>query len=157
MDVDPLDQAKRLLHIEDVYLVKAQAWLAEGFEPKLVDAGELIAQHKQVVAQATLGEVSDGDERLHYLFRVYLDLGMRLVPKAATEQPQEEHEPEVLACTEATFVAEYRCDQELDEEALRVFSQRNAGYHIWPFWREYLVSQCDRLRLPRVMVPTIRV
>jgi len=62
-----------------------------------------------------------------------------------------------MACTVATFVAEYRCYQELNEEALRVFSQRNAAYYIWPFWREYLVSQCDHLRLPRVLVPTMSV
>ena len=72
-------------------------------------------------------------------------------------KPREDHEPEVLACIEATFIAEYRYDEELDEKGLGEFAHRNAGYHIWPFWREYLVSQCDRMRLPRVIVPTMRV
>jgi hypothetical protein len=29
----------------------------------------------------------------------------------------------------------------------------NASFHLWPFWREYVVSQCNRMNLPKISIP----
>lgn len=64
--------------------------------------------------------------------------------------------PAVLARIEATMVGEYHTPEDPGKEALDVFAAGNAGYHVWPFWREYLVSQSERMRLPRAFVPTVQ-
>jgi len=30
---------------------------------------------------------------------------------------------------------------------------RTASFHIWPFWREFVISQCNRMNLPRAVLP----
>ena len=39
------------------------------------------------------------------------------------------------------------------QDALEHFALRNASFHVWPYWREYLANQCRRMNLPPVMLP----
>ena len=48
-------------------------------------------------------------------------------------------------------------DTSLDDDSLKAFALNNASYHIWPFWREYLMSMCNRMNLPKIAVPTFQV
>ncbi|MES1941413.1 hypothetical protein T5B8_14305 [Salinisphaera sp. T5B8] len=160
----PLQRAIDALSFNDVYIARTEAWLADGFEPQYSDTAQLEISWKHVVTQSQVATlVSDeGDERL--LFRVMIDLGMRLneVKDQKSEKPDADEETspsdnsdldEIYACVEASFVAEYEMKGELDEEAMRTFSLNNASYHVWPYWREYLMSQCTRMNLPKVAVP----
>jgi hypothetical protein len=64
----------------------------------------------------------------------------------------------VSAVIEAQFCAEYlMADKDLDEEALTFYALHNASYHVWPYWREYLMNMCNRLNLPKIPVPTMQV
>ena len=145
-----LERAKAVLDIQDVWLHQSSAWMAKDFDPKFSEIEHIGVQYKHVVARATFAEVTDGEQQAPYLYRVYIDLGMRIVSKEANP-------PNALASVEATLVAEYQTSEDPGEDALNAFAARNASHHVWPFWREYVVSQCDRMRLPRVMVPTMHL
>ena len=58
---------------------------------------------------------------------------------------------------EAEFVAEYAMGEQLEKDCLDEFALRNASYHVWPYWRELLMSQCTRMHLPRLVMPTTQV
>lgn len=154
-----LDAAKECLRIQDVWLQQSQTWIEKGFDPKYPQAERYIAQHKHRVARATFGELTDDDTpQAGYLFRVYLDLGLRLLPAADDSLSGDKtttDETEVAATIEATFVAEYISAVDPGEAAIHAFATRNASYHVWPFWREFVANQCERMRLPRVMIPTM--
>ncbi|WP_395341847.1 hypothetical protein PN836_020255 [Ningiella sp. W23] len=62
-------------------------------------------------------------------------------------------ELDIIAHVECTITAIYALKIELDKEALDEFGMKNSGIHVWPYWREFLTTSCDRLRLPRVMLP----
>ncbi len=160
---DALEQAKKCLQIRDVWMNRSKAWIADGFDPKYSRVKAVSAQFKHGVSRYTFSEVTDKDKQeSQFLFRVYLDLGMRLIPGIDPEQdPEDKTDQEaqdmVLAQLEAVMVAEYLTDNDPGQDALEAFAAQNASYHAWPFWREYLVSQCERMRLPRVMVPTMMI
>lgn len=80
--------------------------------------------------------------------RIVLGFGVRWI-----REPDERDE-EVRAFIEADYVAEYIMDKRLDQEVIDAFALQNASYHAWPYWREFLSSQCERLRMPRLMLPT---
>ena len=48
-------------------------------------------------------------------------------------------------------------DENLEEDSLKVFALHNVSYHVWPFWREYLMNMCSRLNLPPVTLPTMQL
>lgn len=63
----------------------------------------------------------------------------------------------VKALIEAEFIAEYTMKQTLGKASLDEFSLKNVSYHVWPYWRELISSQCDRMHLPRAVLPTVQL
>ena len=150
--------------------------MAEGFEPKYdpdVDALEVQFQH--VVTESSVLEIEDDGEAPARLFRVFIRLGARLVapPSApreseaaahtapSTDRAGEEHrdsvDPDsVRALVTGMMVAEYDMEGKPSETALKAFALRNASYHVWPYWREFLASHCVRMNLPKVVLPAVQ-
>jgi hypothetical protein len=160
-----LERAKRCLQIHDVWIRFANAWIADNYDPIYSHLHSPGVQFKHAVARFTLAELTPANaeqtKQETYLFRVYLDLGMRLVSGLEDEgknsSGESNQEASVLAQVDATMVAEYHAAEDPGYEALDAFAAKNVSYHVWPFWREYLVSQCERMRLPRVFIPTMQL
>ncbi len=147
---DELQQAIDCLTIRDVYLRKSSAALMDDFEPKYdADTENLAVQFKHIVTQSNVLELEDDSGERTHLFRVFVDLGTRWV----MPETEDAESPDVKAFIEGTMVAEYQLDGEPGPEALKKFAMKNASYHIWPFWREYLSSQCVRMNLPKLVMP----
>lgn len=153
----PLQQAIKCLKIRDVLMRKTQAFIADDYEPKYDPAIEdLAVQLMHVVRLGRVLEIEDGEQSLQ-VFQVFIDLGARWVRSVeVVEGAAEDSEPPVQAQIEATFVAEYELKEDLPKEALDAFALKNASYHVWPYWREYLSGQSMRMGLPKVMVPTVQ-
>ncbi|MDB2387338.1 hypothetical protein N9W21_08375 [Shewanella sp.] len=141
-----LQQAIDSLVIHDVYLKSSQAHCADDFDPKSIEVDSLLIQQMHVVHRSELVQI-DGDGQL---VRVYIRLGNRW------GSPTESDEPDIKAFVEADFIAEYQLTSKLEQEAIDEFALKNASYHVWPYWRELLSSQSERLRLPRVVLPTVQ-
>ncbi|CAK1760255.1 MULTISPECIES: hypothetical protein [Vibrio] len=143
-----LQKAIENLVIEDVYQKGARAFCADDFDPKSSsEMQEIHVQQMHVVHKSEMVQIEDDGE----LLRVFVRLGTRwIVPSENTD------EPDVKAAIESDFIAEYRMNSPLAQECIDEFSLKNASYHVWPYWREYLSSQCERMRLPRVVLPTVQ-
>lgn len=142
-----LQQAIDSLKIGDVYLKSTRAECLDDFDPKFADVREsLLMQQMHVVHRSEVIQVGDEGQWL----RIYIRLGTRWV------MPHEMDEPEVKAFIEADFIAEYQMTEPLDQASIDEFALKNASYHVWPYWRELLSAQCERLRLPRIVMPTMQ-
>lgn len=155
----PLQKAIECLQIRDVLMRRSQAFIADDFEPKYDSAIEdLAVQLMHVVRLGRVLEIEDGEQK-RQIFQVFIDLGARWVRSVEVVEGEAEgeiQEPPVLAQVEATLVAEYELKEELGKEALDAFALKNASYHVWPYWREFLAGQCLRMGLPKVVVPTVQ-
>ena len=158
--ITPLQPAVVCLQFRDVLIYNAEAFTVDDLDPKPCTGlyGRQI-QLKHMVSHSQVLEVEDG-EQTQQLFRVFIQLGARWVEAAPREQGGGEGtvaEEQVKAQIEATLIAEYALTDHPGKEALDAFALKNASYHVWPYWREYLSSQCQRMGLPKVVVPTIQV
>ncbi len=143
-----LQKAIDSLQIQDVYLRELLAHCQPDFDPKYHASEEGLAlQTKHFVKQSMVLTIDD-----QQVLQVFIELGARWVD----EKEQEESES-VKVLIEAEFVAEYLMNETLDKESIDEFSLKNASYHIWPYWRELLTSQCSRMRLPCITIPTIQL
>lgn len=157
-----LQKAIDTLQIRDVYLRDFVARCIGGFDPKYdADFSELSLETMHGVKESAVVEVDEegGAERL---LRVIVVLGVRWINETGfNEVSEEELESNnffpVCAFIEAEFVAEYSIEGELEQACIDEFALKNASYHVWPFWRELLASQCVRMNLPRLMLPTVQL
>lgn len=143
-----LQRAINHLAISDVYLVASAARHAEDFNPKAAHALEGLKV--QTMHLARRSEILETEKSDQYLLRIVLGFGVRWI----SESEVEEDAPQIRAFVEADYVAEYLMDERLEQDAIDAFALQNASYHVWPYWREYLMSQCERLRMPRLILPT---
>jgi preprotein translocase subunit SecB len=144
-----LQKAIDSLQIQDVYLRDLVARCEGDFDPKYnADFESLVIQTKYHVKQSVVVELS-GQENL---LRVYVDLGARWVDEKSQDKASSEK-----ALIEAGFIAEYTMNEMLDKDSIDDFSLKNVSYHIWPYWRELLSSQCDRMHFPRVVLPMVQL
>ncbi|MEW8426133.1 MAG: preprotein translocase subunit SecB [Candidatus Thiodiazotropha sp.] len=148
---DDLQYAIECLSIRDVYMRSSNSALEGNFEPKYdTELENLEVQYKHVVTQSNVLELNEGEENAIQLFRVFVELGARLV----LPLKEDNDEPVVMAYIEGVMVAEYQMDNNPGPEALKTFALKNASFHVWPYWREYLSSQCLRMNLPKLVLPT---
>lgn len=142
-----LQQAIDSLVIHDVYLKASQAQCADGFDPKFANEEEdLLIQQMHTLRKTEVVKVEDGGE----LLRIFMVLGVRWVAAEDVEQP------DIKAFIEGDFIAEYQIGAHLDQACIDEFASKNASYHVWPYWREFLSTQCERMRLPRVVLPAVQ-
>jgi len=152
---DLLQKAIDSLNIQDVFFVSSIMKLSDDFEPKYnSDIEYLGIQFKHLVKKHLTFEVENGDAK-EKIFRVYVELGARWVIE---QDGTTESEPEsnVCAIVEGSVVAEYQMLDDPGDDALREFALNNASFHVWPYWREYLMSQSNRMNLPRTVLPAVQ-
>lgn len=149
---EALERAKRCLQFEDIYQSRVEAWLVDGFDP-LFDAGKgYRLQFKHHVTKAAIIELKENGADLA-VFRVYIDVGVRLLRKSVAKSKKDSA---LVAQIEASYCVDYRLkDKKLkdDAEALDEFALKNASYHLWPYWREFAMSQALRMNLPKIALP----
>lgn len=156
MDKKLLQEAIDSLNVKDVYIFRANSFLMPGVDPKYDNSFKnLLVSFKHVVVSSEIVEISTGDTKKVNLFRIYIDLGVRW--KKLDEETEETIEKNTAVLIETTFIAEYEMVHEVTEEALKEFALHNASYHVWPYWREYLANQCDRMNLPKITIPIMQL
>lgn len=149
---DALQKAIDCLTIQDVYLRSSSAVLEDAFEPKYAPyLDKLEVQFKHVVTHLNVLDLKQDDNTIH-LFRVFVELGARWVLPVGKDDRSDD--PKVMAYIEGVMVAEYQMHTNPGEEVLKAFALKNASFHIWPYWREYLTSHCLRMNLPKLVLPT---
>lgn len=161
MSNELLQKAIRCLAISDVYLRDTRATLNKDFDPKI--AGQqldtMLRFGAERVDQVDAEQVAGVEEtkQTFKLVRIHLAAGLRFVTAGLGEDVHsnpDEMSKQVKAEITATYIAEYRVTcNDLDLDAVQEFAQRNAGYHVWPYWREYVQSVCGRMHLPAVIMP----
>lgn len=157
MDQELLKQAQQRLRIKDVYQVEAHAKAAQGPDPGQ-DSGEQdpALQTKHLVRQSVVLKPV-GEEKLPDIFRVYIELGVRWKSTQDPAVEEDSEDNESWSEIGATYVAEYEIQQDLEPDALTMFALHNASYHVWPYFREFVASQCQRMNFPKLVMPMMRL
>ena len=140
-----LQQAIKHLRIADLYVRDLVCKCCDDFDPKYSDVETLVVKSKYVVTKSEIVQIDE-----EQLFRVFIEVGIKW-------SQEEKSEVDYLAWIEAEYIAEYKITSELQKDCLDEFALKNVSYHVWPYWRELLASQCERIRLPRTLLPMTQV
>jgi len=79
-------------------------------------------------------------------------VGIRSIEGSEDNESQDDVDD--LVTIIASFDAIYASSSKLTKEQLEAFAENNVGYHVWPYWREYIQSTCQRIGVsPGLPVP----
>lgn len=157
-----LQQAIDNLKIQDVYVRSLTAYCADDFEPKFHDFESIEIQFLHFVRGSAILEVADEqkpDAEPVKIFRVFLRLGARWMDTGVSEAKDGNEETTNLkevAKIEGRMTAEYQMTSDISTEALSAFAKQNASFHVWPYWREIVASQCSKMNLPVLTMPAVQ-
>ena len=158
MSAELIQHAIRCLAVQGVYLRETQFTQSNDFDATLPQGFELAVQHRAVPEALHLVEIKeDGTDVKHNLMNVRFSCGLRLID--AHRVKDNDPATGVVGEIAATFVAQYLIlpDTKPSRAALDAFAKSNAGYHVWPYWREYIQSICARAGLPVVTIPMYQI
>lgn len=167
MNRELIDRAVQALAIEAVYLGNSRVHRKEGFFPQLIEEElALVPQYKSgpTGTWINLRANQESSETAPAAILLIFSAGVRLVDGqalAAVQQRADVPEEAQYLEIEAEFCAQYRLSPTADQDGLRPaieeFGRHNLGYHVWPYWREFVQSTCARLGIPPIPVPMYRL
>lgn len=163
MDQELISTAARALGIQGVHLRESEVRCKRGFHPPFIEASlSLIPQYRGGV-DGRFELISANLEETGEPVRVVLfhfNAGVRLVDAEQADGGELADDHVYLELT-ARFCAQYQVDAEADTDALgpalNEFALYNVGYHVWPYWREYVQATCARIGIPPIPIPMYRI
>lgn len=155
---------KDSLLFRDVYITGNTSSLHQDFDPKYVlNLDSLYVQTFSFIDRHEIVGIKDADSgKEKKIFRSYFEFGARWLSDTEEgedsptldDSTKKEDTRTVRATIEASIVSEYVLLQEFDEETLIKYATDELSIEVWPFWREFLVSQISRMHLTGVKMPT---
>jgi hypothetical protein len=140
-----------IITFHDAYLAEGSAKTFEGFEPKYeIDLFCLDIQTRAYVKKSEVSELVDDADGDFGLFKVIVGFGARWIRDSSVPEP----DMEICAMIESEFIAEYIMKRSVEQNLLDDFALSQVMPDVWPYWREYLNSQCGRMHLAGVKTPT---
>lgn len=166
MNNELINSAAQALSIQGVFLRDTTVRLKADFVPQFVAAElPLMPQFKAgPTGEYNLISAGHDDSASFKVLLFDFAAGIRLVDqrqlKALEENPDIADEALYLETT-ATFSAHYRLKDGADEsslvDAFGEFGRHNVGYHVWPYWREYVQATCARIGIPPIPIPMYQI
>lgn len=151
------------LRLHDVYLAQSTSELHDGFDPKYVfNLEDLDLQTFTFIDHHEIAGIKkhESDDEIR-LLRTTFSFGARWLcqpigeqPSLTTNETSETDDPRIVQATiEARFISEYIITQEVDKDKLDEFAETIAAVEVYPYWREFLSSQINRMHLTGVTMP----
>ncbi len=149
-----LKNAQNSLCIQSINLKESKVFVRDSIDIPTLDRSETAAQSFRSIVrieEISLTDPEGGEDIWDYRF-IY-SVGVRLIFSSEKEEgAKDEYKPIVEII--AVFEAKYLSKTQLKKDELKAFSADNVGYHVWPYWREYVQSTCARIGLsPAFEVP----
>ena len=95
--------------------------------------------------------LQSGDkEWFEYSF--FYAVGIRLIESNESKEKEGENVAPLVEIT-SIFNAVYRSAEKIENNVIEEFSKDNVGYHVWPYWREFVQSASTRLNIPPLETP----
>jgi hypothetical protein len=167
MDKTLIDIAAKALAIDAVFLRASAIRCREDFQPQFIEGHlSLVPQYRGGPTGRfhifTSSHEETGETNMVAVF--YFGVGVRLVDAeslAATETGEALPEDASYLEIESEFCAQYRIAGTTDDHELQTvleeFGRYNVGYHVWPYWREYLQGTCARMGIPVIPLPMYQI
>ncbi|MAK92286.1 MAG: hypothetical protein CMI08_03245 [Oceanospirillaceae bacterium] len=155
---DFLQKAQQALMFESVLLRDSKINMKESIDVRDWSQAKIINQSLSGVYAIKHEEAEKEDDGSRFwIYTFFYETGIRCVPEQEeADSSNEDYQP--FLEIRVKWSVRYWSKSALPEESLHAFSVDNVGYHVWPYWREYVQSTSARMGLvdnaPRIPLYT---
>ncbi|MCW7550528.1 hypothetical protein OO184_22005 [Photorhabdus sp. APURE] len=152
-----LINAQNKLHVVNVNIRESSFKLSEEAHSSFVFS-ELFNEDHKTQSYGDVSRIkvflSEEDNRLCYIFEYSVGIRLLKVDPSSSEGSESE---DVTVGIEAVFDATYLSETKLTNDELKAFSENNVAFNVWPYWREYVQSTCNRMGIPQINIPLYKI
>lgn len=145
-----LNSAQHSLCIQSVNLKESKVFVRDDIDLPTFDRDGTAAQTFRSVIRVKEISLTNADDKEIWDYRFTYSVGLRLILSGEVEESQKDNYKPIIEIV-GVFEAKYFSQKKLEEEERQAFSVANVGYHVWPYWREYVQSSCARIGLSPVL------
>ncbi len=140
-----LKSAQKSLCIQAVNLKESKIHIKDEIDIENIDRKKTSIQSFRGVDRIKVisSVIPESEEEIQD-YRFIYAVGVRLIFSSEREESTKDGYEPILEIV-GVFEARYLSKAKLDEDELGAFSNDNVGYHVWPYWREYVQSTCARI------------
>lgn len=144
-----LEKAQTHLNVESVKLRNFYADLEKSYDIQSINDENLDTLGMKGVQEVEEKKITlkEDDSNVSWIYAFTYFSGLKQIPKDA--DPDSDSVLEI----KATYVVTYHSENQVEEKCLKAFALDNVGYHVWPYWREFVGSCCNRFGVPVITVP----
>lgn len=154
--IDTQQRTEEPLKFADAYLIGTKAVLLNNFDPKY--ARNLKSLQLQTMFFVDRSEFIMGNNEEDKLLRIIVRLGARWVDfHSSSPTDKTAIDDMICALIEADFAVEYSLNENFDQKTIDAYALSLAQKDIWPFWKEFLTSQTNRMNLHEVDMPVMNI
>jgi hypothetical protein len=137
--------AQNSLCIQSVDLREGKVFVRDDVNLDSLDRDTTKIQSYKTVLRVKEASAQDVEKNIDvWDYRFVYSVGARIIlEKEEKESATDDYKPVIEIA--GVFEAKYISTKKLDENELKAFYADNVGYHIWPYWREYVQSSCARI------------
>lgn len=145
-----LKSAQHNLCIQSVFLKESKVFLRDDIDLPTLDRDGVATQTFRSVTRVKEISLIDADDNEIWDYRFTYSIGLRLIFSNEVEESRKDDYKPIIEVV-GVFEAKYFSQKKLEEEERKAFSIDNVGYHVWPYWREFVQSSCTRIGLSPVL------
>ncbi len=139
-----LKSAQNSLVIRTVNLKESNILVRDEVDLPSLNREETITQAYRAVSRIQETSFTDSQKQEVWDYRFIYTSGVRLIFSEEEETSTDEGYKPIVEIV-GVFIARYFSPRKLEEEELKAFCDDSVGYHVWPYWREYVQSSCARI------------
>jgi hypothetical protein len=143
MSFEQLEEAKECLRLQIIKYRSSNCFLNAKYRAEELAIDTTVQESFHYTSSLAITQIENPDGQAAVLNIYEYHTGIRLMPKEYDESDA----PEPILEIRAVFDVEYISETELAAEPLREFAKSNVGYHVWPYWREFVQSTTTRLNV----------
>ena len=139
-----LKRAQNSLDIQAVNLKEGHIFVRDEVDLPSLNREDTITQVYRAVTRIQEKSFTDSQKQVIWDYRFVYTSGVRLIFSTEEEESKNEGYKPIVEIV-GLFIAKYFSQKKLEEEELKAFCEDSVGYHVWPYWREYVQSTCARI------------
>lgn len=156
MNKELINDASKKLSPKKVLICSSNTWVDEAYDESLEEVREIqtFKGTSHLDVEELERNTNEEEPSILYCYNYFYNVGIRCTEETDDSDDSDDSDDiKVYFEIKAKFKVTYISTLELEEDCATEFAKFNVGHTVWPYWREFVQSSCQRMGINGVEIP----